>query len=748
MRTRSTKRGVATAALACLLLVAACGREEGAGTVTGAPIPAQVVASRAGAERETAKKLAAPVDKQILFGDLHVHSTFSIDAFMMSLPFMQGEGAHPVSDACDFARYCSGLDFWSINDHAESLTPLRWRQTKEAIRQCNARAGDPANPDQVAFLGWEWTQVGLTPKDHYGHKNVIFRETDEDRVPRRPIHSGGFAARGMKTPPKLSQRLLPSLVDPLHFQRYFNLFELQASLARVPECPEGVDTRELPDECLEAAETPAELFEKLDQWGFDSLVIPHGTTWGIYTPAGSSWDKQLVGSQHDPQRQRLVEVFSGHGNSEQYRSWRSVTYDANGHMQCPPPQDGFEPCCWRAGEIIRGRCDDPASAECERRVEDARRNFLDAGSAGRLTIPDSAVVEWGNCGTCPDCFLGAMKYRPASSVQYMMAISNFDQATPRNFQFGFIGSSDNHRARPGTGYKEYDRLDNTEAFGPKSARWYRRLYEGEPPEPLKAGAMKESVPFDRNHNEMIGFRLIDFERQASFFLTGGLVAVHSEGRSREQIWEALERREVYGTSGERILLWFDLLDGEGGVVPMGSAATVAGAPRFRARAAGSFEQLPGCPDWAARGIAPARLETLCRGECYNPSGRRKRVDRIEVVRIRRQAAPGEDVADLIDDPWKVLPCGAAGAQGCVVEFEDPEFSGLDREVLYYVRAIEEASPTINADLLRCSYDEAGNCVEVHPCYGDYRTPASDDCLAPSEERAWSSPIYVRPAPRG
>ena len=45
------------------------------------------------------------------------------------------------------------------------------------------------------------------------------------------------------------------------------------------------------------------LFDKLDQWGFDSLVIPHGTTWGIYTPPGSSWDKQLNAQQHDPERQ-------------------------------------------------------------------------------------------------------------------------------------------------------------------------------------------------------------------------------------------------------------------------------------------------------------------------------------------------------------------------------------------------------------------------------------------------------------
>jgi hypothetical protein len=101
---------------------------------------------------------------------------------------------------------------------------------------------------------------------------------------------------------------------------------------------------------------------------------------------------------------------------------------------------------------------------------------------------------------------------------------------------------------------------------------------------------------------------------------------------------------------------------------------------------------------------------------------------------------------LIEDPWKTFTC-PKDPLGCTIEFEDEDFARDERESIYYARAIQEASPMINADNLRCEYSEQGECIAVNPCYGDYRTPAEDDCLAPAEQRAWSSPIYInfRPA---
>ena len=82
-----------------------------------------------------------------LFGDLHVHTSYSMDAAMFGLPLVTGSGVTLPPDACDFARYCLGAGLL------------------------------------------EWSQGGRTPAEHYGHKNVVFREWEPGRSPTRPISS-------------------------------------------------------------------------------------------------------------------------------------------------------------------------------------------------------------------------------------------------------------------------------------------------------------------------------------------------------------------------------------------------------------------------------------------------------------------------------------------------------------------------------------------------------------------------------
>jgi hypothetical protein len=710
-----------------------------AGTVTRARVPSAALGARSLAHRGAVPGTTGPVQTEVLFGDLHVHTTFSTDAFAWSLPLVHGEGAHPPADACDFARFCSSLDFFALTDHAESLTTRRWNETKASIRECNAAAGDPKSPDIVAYTGFEWTQVGLTRETHYGHRNVVFRDDSEDRLPVRAIAAGGKFA-GQLRGPSLDARQLRTLFHDLpHRQEYLDWSQFQRENRAAEPCARGVDVHALPPDCQETADTPQELFEKLAQWGHPVLAIPHGTTWGLYTPPGTTFTKQLTRQMTDPERQTLFEIYSGHGSAEAYRPFKAIDFDAQGNAVCPAPTADYEPCCFRAGELIRARCGDAPAAECEKRVSDARTRYLAAGASGHHAVPGATVEDWKDCGQCRDCFQPAFSYRPGNAGQAILATTDFsDPAAPVNHTFGFVGSSDNHKARPGTGYKAYARREMTEATGAvdDEAREQMHVHPGDE-KPAEAVSVDPLSGVFAN-----GFARMEFERSSSFYTTGGLVGVHSNGRSREAIWEALRQRRVYATSGERILLWFSLVNGRQGEVFMGSEARLGSVPQFSAHAVGSFVQKPGCPDWSGAALGAGGVERLCRGECYNPTDARHRITRIEIVRIRPQKTPGEPLGQLIEDPWRVLPCSASAAD-CTVQFEDPEFGTRGRDTTYYVRAIQEPTPEVNGAGLRCDRDAQGRCVSSHPCYSDYRTSFDDNCLSPVEERAWSSPIFVR-----
>ncbi len=195
-----------------------------------------------------------------------------------------------------------------------------------------------------------------------------------------------------------------------------------------------------------------------------------------------------------------------------------------------------------------------------------------------------------------------------------------------------MGSSDNHTARPGTGYKEVNRRGTTDGAGPMTEANLQTLRPELGP-PLVETQTFNSVDevFDSTTN---AFQLLEAERQAGFFLSGGLIAVHSENRTRNGIWDAMDKREIYATSGPRILLWFDLENGPEGLAPMGSEVALNEAPRFTVRAAGSFKQKPGCPENVTQALGAERTAYVCQNECYNPSEERRVIDRVEIIKIR------------------------------------------------------------------------------------------------------------------
>ena len=711
------------------------GSERDRGIIQGAAIPDDIVLARQTAESSVAP---TPDRKQIMFGDLHVHTTYSTDAFLWSLPLYQGKGLHPLADACDYARYCSALDFWAITDHAEASIPERWENAKQSIRECQAKSNDQSNPDMVSMIGFEWTQVGITPETHYGHKNVIFKGLDDKDVPVRTIAAAGITSLALRN----NAKGMPAIVSLMEFQDrqiYWDFNTFFNNIQDVPECDTNTPSNELPANCYETAVTPGDLIRKLrDEQNLDPLIIPHGTSWGLYTPHNTTWDKQLTPANR-PEEYSLIEIFSGHGNSEEYRDFETLIIDDDGKAICPPATEDYTPSCFRMGEIVEERClaEGTSSEECTLRAFEAREIAAFMGPSYHLAIGGDSAADWLLSGQCTDCYLPAFHHRPLTSVQAGLALSRFDEDAdnPTRFNWGFISSSDNHRARPGTGYKEFGRRLNTEAAGPKSAEWLERLQ----PEMTPVDAYVH--PLDPNElAENANLGLAEVERQSSFWLTGGLAAVHTEGRSREEVWDAMQRRETYGTSGPRMLMWFDRVAEDGTETPMGSSVSTTSSGTFKVKAVGSFKQKPGCPDHAIAALGVERLNDICGGECYNPSDERNLIERIEIVRIRPQTSPDEKLEDLIEDPFIVHNC-PADQNGCSFTFTDPDFKAGERDTLYYARAIQEPWPTINAEPIKCEYDEEGNCVKANVCTGDYRS-GDDECLTMKDVRAWSSPIYL------
>ena len=212
---------------------------------------------------------------------------------------------------------------------------------------------------------------------------------------------------------------------------------------------------------------------------------------------------------------------------------------------------------------------------------------------------------------------------------------------------------------------------------------------------------------------------------------GGLIGVWAEENSRDSIFDALKRREVFGTSGPRIVPRFfagwELPEGlcadtdretrayQLGV-PMGSdmPAGDGSPPRFLVAAAADAgtAQYPGTP--------LQRLQVV-KGWSDADGNHHQRVYDVA-------GSPNNGAAV---DPASCEPRGTGHAQLCTV-WQDPAFDPATAAV-YYLRAVENPS---------CRYT-ARQCLEIP----ESERPA--DCDAPVmdpviQERAWSSPIWYTP----
>ena len=593
---RSPRLGYFLSGLMALLLTS-CSADLSRGPESIASIPGSHLAA-------TECPGADPATKRVYWGDLHVHTAYSLDAYgygTIQTPadafrFAKGQRIDLASGPVQLAR---PLDFMAVTDHAEWLDlmftctepglsdhpvcrRLRANSTqatggsifqdfvnptitldrpqstdicRENPKACldardsqwarvQRQANEANQPCRfTAFVGFEWS---ATPGASHTHRNVVFASSQVTAIP----------------------------IDYIRYPKASQLWE-----ALMEQCrPED---------------------------GCDAIAIPHNMNMGD----GLSFDIETEDEQQLALRsrfERLAEITQEKGSSE-----------------CLP-----------------SFTDRLKSTDC------AFENYITSHSKPK-SPENFSEAEW--------------ERMRGSYARGLLRRGLLTQAAGRKnpLQLGFVGSTDAH-----TGFGGF--VDE--------AQWQ--------------GSVFGIGNFERNMSR-IGFN------------PGGIVGVWAEQNTREGIFAALKRREVYAPSGPRIALRFHATDRVGG---LSCEAPDSGAQRRQATPMGSMMK-PGGRAAIFRIAATADQTPIAR---------------IEIVKGAARAGGFEETVETV---WERR---GGGTHACVM-WQDKAFDRTDGSY-WYPRVIEVPTPRWSS--VQCRRE--GRCAEF---------PGADRTI---EERAWGSPIWYAP----
>lgn len=265
------------------------------------------------------------------------------------------------------------------------------------------------------------------------------------------------------------------------------------------------------------------------------------------------------------------------------------------------------------------------------------------------------------------------------------------------FQLGFIGSSDTHNGTPG--------LVAEEGF-----RGHRGTDDGTNELLLGTGALTPG---------------------GVYFNPGGLAGVWAEENSRDAIFDALRRREVFATSGPRIVPRFfggwDLPENLCDDANLVRRGYDAGVPMGGV--------LPGSSaDTAPRFVVSALRDS---GTTTRPG---TKLQRLQVIKVWYDGVQAHQrVFDVAGDSTRghdldLDTCTPSndGADSLCAVWIDPDFAPNQRAA-YYARVVE--NPSCRWDAFACKQIPAGS----RPATCDNPTLAKT-----IQERAWTSPIWYDP----
>ncbi len=594
--------------------------------------------------------------RKLLFGDLHVHTELSFDAYSYgnrlspdeAYRFARGESVllPPLDETgvpTRSVRLDRPLDFVAVTDHGEFL-------------------GEVSICTRPELEGYDsQTCRDFRSEESNGAFDFGFLLSEES--PRRFVDLCGEDGAHCRQAALPRWQQLQRVAEQ-HYDRssacsftsfpayeYSNTREVSNLHRNVIFAHEVVP--ELPRSYMESP-SPLQLWQGLERDcaeagpGCDVLVLPHNSNLSngaLFVPdypgafsAAEQRDIAALRARMEP----VVELFQHKGDSE-----------CSPRFSPSDPQCGFE------------KLRPVADAECGEEPGSGGMRLW--GCSHRLDFVRAVLGE----GLAEQQRLGVNPY-----------------------PLGFIGSTDTHNGTPGM----VDSFDFPGHVGSVDDSDEQRLAEG-------------TVTHDAIINN-----------------PGGLAAVWAEENSRDAIFAALRRREVYATSGPRISLRFfaggalpgDLCSREDGLAvadqmgsPMGATIAVDGPPRFFIQA---FQD-PGTSGKPGTPLAQLEVVKVWRDESGN--------HREQVI-----AVAGDPVDPVSGAPTScaVTPAGAASL--CAV-WQDPDYDP-QLPALYYARVLEQPS-------CRWSTWQCDRFTDLE------RPPRCDDGSVPAtvQQRAWSSPIWIR-----
>ncbi len=646
-----------------------------------------------------------PAHRQVFFGDLHVHSSWSADAYTWgntrytprdALDFAMGNSLElPPFDGDDSSRgkieQIQPLDFIAITDHSEFLGE---------VSLCTDESSDAWDSGtcvefraQSEYRTWEessasapiWLDNAASGEDLPICQDVdcdsaaLERWTELQEINRSyndpcnlTVFSGyewtaGNYKGSWHRNVIFKNDQVPSL--PISYMETRNWYDLATQLSQ---------------QCLEAGN------------GCDVLAIPHttnissGMTFRVLEDDGSpvfdSPEKAALRASMEP----LVEIFQAKQASECRNGFHDSPYAADEDSFCDFELRDWRSSICQAGETPCEAWQSPDTDDCVECLVQCDGTEADSG-----------------CVAPQDFLRNALK---AGMEQYRDPDLGVNP-----FQVGFMASTDNHNAMGGN-------TDETDYDGSHG---------------MNDDEIQELLDESEERNFAVGSN------------PGGLTALWADENTRDSIFDALKRRETYATSGTRMAVRFfggwdydeDLCDQEDLLDAADSPNGVPMGGELSARP--SEDSLPHLLVHAMADETPLALLQVVK-VWVDSQGSHEQVFDITPDADTHQE-PWLDTSVCLggESPWNESCCERHDSRErnelCAVWIDedfDPEAS-----VAYYARIMEEPSCRWNAYL----------CIESGiDCSREGAQEDWEGCCDPQveaagmmviQERAWTSPIW-------